>query len=108
MSELLFVQSLFIFVQFRCSVSSGGLEYAQDVDEEIDDVQVEFNRGHNVLLRGHFGHNELSVNNDEETKHTCTAHTHHQLKRVGLEVELKRHDEVNFWITSKILIPYGT
>ena len=38
---------------------------AKDLDEEVYDVQVELDSGHDVVLRRHTSHDHLGVEDDE-------------------------------------------
>ena len=41
------------------------IQNAQDLNEEVDDVQVELNGGHDVVLRRHTSHYHLRIEDDK-------------------------------------------
>ena len=43
----------------------GMIQDAQDLNEEVYDVQVELDGGHDVILRRHASHDHLGVEDDE-------------------------------------------
>ena len=71
------------------SVATRLLQNSEDVDEEIDDVQVQFDGGHDVFLGGHFVHDHLSVVDDEQSEHSHASETHHQFGSARVEDQLK-------------------
>jgi hypothetical protein len=48
-----------------CSLPVDLVQDLEDFDEQVDDVQVEFDRGHDVLLRRQPMHDHVSVEDDE-------------------------------------------
>ncbi len=48
-----------------CSLPVDLVEDLEDLDEQVDDVQVELDRGHDVLLRRQPMHDHVSIEDDE-------------------------------------------
>ena len=56
-----------------CSlVLASCLHNAQDVDEEVDEVQVQTDRSHDVLFRGELVHDDVCIKYDEATEQQGT------------------------------------
>ena len=65
------------------------LQDLEDLDEEVDDVQVELDGRHDVLLRAQSGHDHLRVEDDEEGEEEGAADGH------GGIGELAAHEDVH-------------
>jgi len=52
------------------------LEDLEDLDEEVDDVEVELDCSHDVLLGTQPGHDHLCVEDDEEGEEESSTHSH--------------------------------
>lgn len=69
-------------------VSPRSLHEAQDVDEEIDEIEVEVDGRKDVLLRGHLVHDHVSVKDDEATEESSPAHRDDKLGSLAPEEHL--------------------
>ena len=58
------------------------------MEEEVDDVEVEIDRGLDVLLRTKSLHDHVRVEDDEERKKECSYTRHHPQRQVRREEEL--------------------
>lgn len=66
------------------------VEDAQNVQEEVDDVQVEVNGGQDVLLRRELLHQHAGVVDDEATEDQGASSSQEQTCIVTVEEELQR------------------
>ncbi len=81
-----------------CSVSPDGLQYAEDVEEQVDEVEVEVDRGENILLRRQLVHDQVGVENDEATKDHGSRDRQHKLQRFAPEQSLHGSWSAGQWV----------
>ena len=74
-------------VLFHC------IQDAQNLNEEIDNIEVQVDRGQNVFLRRQLMHQHVSVKHNESRKQQSSSNGIHQLK--GLTVEEKLEGSKN-------------
>ena len=70
------------------SVLFHGVQDAQQVDKEVDDVQVQVDGGQDVLLRGQLVHQKVRVVDDEPAEDQRTGAGKEQLCRLVVEEHL--------------------
>jgi len=66
------------------------LQDLEDLDEEVDDVQIELDGGHDVLLGTQTGHDHLGVVNDEQGEEKGSPHCHGCVCQLVPEEDLKK------------------
>lgn len=66
-----------------------GVQDAENVQEEVDDVQVEVDGGQHMLLGGELVHEEVGVIDDEGTEEESTCPGVHQLHHIIIEKQLE-------------------
>lgn len=69
-------------------VSPRRLHEAQDVDEEVDEVEVEVDGRKDVLLRRHLVHDHVGVEDDEAAEESGPAHRDDKLGSLAPEEHL--------------------
>lgn len=67
-----------------------GVEDAQDVQEQVDDIQVEIDGCQDVLLWGQLVHQQMGIENNEAAEQQSSGPSKHQLHSVIVEEELHR------------------
>lgn len=71
-------------------VSAESLHDAEDVEEEVDKVEVEIDRGQDVLLRRQLVHDHVRVKDDEAAEEDCASDGEDKLQRLAPEKQLER------------------
>ena len=61
---------------------------AQQVKEEIDDIEIEVDGRVNVLLRRDLVHNHVSVKDDEQREENCSSSSQSTVHCLALEKHL--------------------
>ena len=71
------------------SFSTHGLQDTQYVQEQVYKVQIEVDRGKDVLLRGELVHDQVSVEYDEATEDDCSSNRDDKLHRLTPKENLR-------------------
>ena len=95
----------------RPSVLLHGVQDAQQVDEEVDDVQVQVDGGQDVLLRGQLVHQKVCVVDDEPAEDQRSGAGEEQLCRLVVEEHLRGENPIipivrNFVASNTRRMPY--
>jgi len=69
------------------------LENLENFDEEVDDVKVELNGSHDVLLGTQTSHDHLSVVDDEEAEQKCSSDSHSSFSKLIPNEKLEESTE---------------
>lgn len=69
----------------KCLVLIDSLQYAQYVDEQVDDIHVQVDGGQDVLLRRQVLHHHLRVVDDEQAEDEGASDGDQQLKQGVLD-----------------------
>ena len=73
--------------------ASNFIEYLQNLNKQVNDVQIEIDDANNVVLRVQRLHNHVGVVDDEEGKEKSAAERQHEIERITLHEHL--HDASN-------------
>ncbi len=60
-----------------------GLQQTQNVEKQVDEVQIEVNRGHYVFLCRDLVHYHVCVEYDEATEDQSTSHSQHKIQSLA-------------------------
>ena len=90
--------SFLIFFLFCSTLQVQGLisavsNDAENVHEEVDDVQVELDGGQDVLLGAESGHDHLRVHDDEQREEEGPAHRQRRVRQLVAEEDLQEAAE---------------